>query len=119
VVCGAKGKTRKPSEIELDEKLVETTEQMVKQVKKVVGVLDKETQEPAVRLVKQAEQMVPLVERVIAQTRKRVLENKKVPSSEKVLSKQSHTHAPFPGDIRWCARRVWTAGSPRARSREG
>ena len=67
---------------------------MVKQVKKVVGVLNKETQEPAIRLVKQAEQMLPLVERVIAQTRKRVLENKKVPPNEKVLSLfEPHTRA--------------------------
>jgi transposase, IS5 family len=67
---------------------------MVKQVKKVVSVLSKETQEPAIRLVQQVEQMLPLVERVIAQTRKRVLENKKVPSNEKVLSLfEPHTRA--------------------------
>jgi transposase, IS5 family len=44
--------------------------------------------------VQQAEQVFPLVERVIAQIRKRVLENKKVPSSEKVLRLfEPHTRA--------------------------
>lgn len=67
---------------------------MVKQVRKVVSALGKEAQEPATRLVQQAEQVLPLVERVISQTRKRVLENKKVPSSEKVLSLfEPHTRA--------------------------
>ncbi|HEU5377947.1 MAG TPA: ISNCY family transposase [Ktedonobacteraceae bacterium] len=89
-----KGEDKEAEQKKLYEKLVETTEQMVKQVKKVVGMLNKETQEPAIRLVEQAEQMVPLVERVIAQTRKRVLENRSVPSSEKVLSLfEPHTRA--------------------------
>ncbi len=89
-----KGEDKEAEQKKLYEKLVETTEQMVKQVKKVVSVLGKEIQEPATRLVQQAKQVLPLVERVIAQTRKRVLENKKVPSSEKVLSLfEPHTRA--------------------------
>jgi IS5 family transposase len=89
-----KGEDKEAEQKKLYEKLVETTEQMVRQVKKVVSVLGKEIQEPATRLVQQAEQMLPLVEQVIAQTRKRVLENKKVPSSEKVLSLfEPHTRA--------------------------
>lgn len=89
-----KGEDKEAEQKKLYQKLVETTEQMVKQVKKVVSVLSKETQEPAIRLVQQVEQVLPLVERVIAQTRKRVLENKKVPSSEKVLSLfEPHTRA--------------------------
>jgi IS5 family transposase len=89
-----KGEDKEVEQKKLYQKLVETTEQMVKQVRKVVSVLGKEVQEPATRLVQQAEQVLPLVERVIAQTRKRVLENKKVPSSEKVLSLfEPHTRA--------------------------
>ncbi len=59
---------------------------MVRQVQKVAGLLGKDTQQVAKRLVQHAEQMVPRVARVIAQTRKRVLEGKKVPSGDKVFS---------------------------------
>ena len=89
-----KGEDKEAEQKKLYEKLVETTEQMVHQAKRVVSALHKEVQAPAARLVQQAEQFLPLVERVIAQTRTRVLENKKVPSSEKVLSLfEPHTRA--------------------------
>lgn len=89
-----KGEDKEAEQKKLSQKLVETTEQMVRQTRRVVSELPTQAEIPAQRLVTQAEQMLPLVERVIAQTRKRVLENKKVPSSEKVLSLfEPHTRA--------------------------
>src|SRR5216683_989264 len=60
---------------------------------------DKEAQQKAlyqqlIETTEQLEQVLPLVERVIKQTRTRVLEGKKVPSGEKVLSLfERHTRA--------------------------
>jgi transposase, IS5 family len=89
-----KGEEKEAEQQKLYQKLVETTEQMVQQTRKVVRVLSKETQKSARHLVQQAEQMLPLVERVIAQTRTRVLEGKKKAASEKVLSLfEPHTRA--------------------------
>jgi IS5 family transposase len=89
-----KGEDKEAEQKKLYQKLVETTEQMVKQTKRVVSALKPQTKPCAHRLIDQAEQVLSLVERVIAQTRKRVLENKKVPSSEKVLSLfEPHTRA--------------------------
>jgi IS5 family transposase len=89
-----KGEDKEAEQKKLYAKLVETTEQMVKQAKKVVQVLNQETEKLAQRLVQQAEEALPLVERVITQTRKRVLEQKKVPTEEKVLSLfEPHTRA--------------------------
>lgn len=58
-----KGEDKEAERKKLYQKLVETTEQMVRQARKVVSVLSKETQKPAHRLVQQAEQILPLVER--------------------------------------------------------
>ncbi len=89
-----KGEDKEAEQKKLDEKLVETPEQMVKQTTRVLHVLQKETQSPTHRLTEQLERILPLVERVIAQTRTRALENTKVPSSEKVLSLfEPHTRA--------------------------
>ena len=92
-----KGEDKEAEQKKLYEKLVETTEQMVRQAKKVVqvlSVLSQETEKVAQRLVQQAEQVLPLVERVITQTRRRVLEKKKVATEEKVLSLfEPHTRA--------------------------
>jgi IS5 family transposase len=89
-----KGEDKEAEQKKLYQKLVETTEQMVRQARTVVNVLNKETQELAQRLVQQAEQVLPLVERVITQTRRRVLENKKMAAGEKVLSLfEPHTRA--------------------------
>src|SRR6266567_8857625 len=71
---------------ELYQKLIQTTEQMVRQAQRVVAVLGKQTGQQARRLVTQAQQVLPLVERVITQTRTRVLESKKMASGQKVLS---------------------------------
>jgi IS5 family transposase len=89
-----KGEGKEAEQKKLYQKLVEVTEQMVRQARKVVNGLSQHKELSAQRLVQHAEQMLPLIERVIAQTRKPVLENKKVPSSEKVLSRfEPHTRA--------------------------
>jgi hypothetical protein len=64
------------------------------QTERVVHVLDEQSRSVAKRLREQAEQVVPLIKRVIAQTRSRVLEGKKVASADKVLSLfEPHTRA--------------------------
>lgn len=89
-----KGEDKEAEQKKLYQKLVETTEQMVKQTKRIASELQIQDQQPAQRLLGQVEQVLPLVERVITQTRKRVLENKKVPSNDKVLSLfEPHTRA--------------------------
>ena len=78
----------------LYEKLIQTTEQMVRQAERVVQALDAQTEAQALRLRTKAEQVLPLVKGVIAQTRSRVLEGKKVASADKVLSLfEPHTRA--------------------------
>jgi IS5 family transposase len=78
----------------LYQKLIETTEQMVRQAERVVKTLGEQAEGQATMLRTKAEQMLPLVKRVIAQARARVLEGKKVPSTEKVLSLfEPHTRA--------------------------
>lgn len=89
-----KGKDKEAEQKKLYQKLVETTEQMVQQARQVVRVLSKDMQKVAQGLVQQAEEVLPLVERVIKQTRTRVLEGKKAPAGEKVLSLfEPHTRA--------------------------
>src|SRR5439155_16939572 len=79
---------------ELYQKLIQTAEQMVRQSQQVVAALSEQTQQQAQRLLTQVQQVLPLVERVIAQTRTRVLEGKKVASDEKVISLfEPHTRA--------------------------
>jgi transposase, IS5 family len=76
------------------QKLIETAEQMVRQTERVVHALHQQTENTAMRVRAQVEQVVPLVKRVIAQTRSRVLEGKKVASADKVLSLfEPHTRA--------------------------
>ena len=79
---------------ELYQKLIQTAEQMVRQAQRVVAALGEQTGPQARRLVTQAQQVLPLVERVITQTRTRVLESKKMASGQKVLSLfEPHTRA--------------------------
>ena len=60
----------------------------------MVAALGQQTEQQATRLRTQAEAVLPLVKQVIAQTRSRVLEGKKVPSDQKVLSLfEPHTRA--------------------------
>jgi transposase, IS5 family len=89
-----KGEDKEAQQKELYQKLIETAEQMVQQSRRVVAILGQQTQQQAQRLLKQAKPLLPLVERVIAQTRSRVLEGKKVASGDKVLSLfEPHTRA--------------------------
>jgi transposase, IS5 family len=89
-----KGEDKEAEQKELYQKLIQSAEQMVQQSRRVVAVLGKQTQQQAQRLLKQAECVLPLVERVISQTRSRVLEGKKVASDQKVLSLfEPHTRA--------------------------
>jgi IS5 family transposase len=79
---------------ELYQKLIQTAEQMVRQAQRVVAALGEQTGPQARRLVTQAQRVLPLVERVITQTRTRVLESKKMASGQKVLSLfEPHTRA--------------------------
>lgn len=89
-----KGEDKEAEQKQLYEKLVTTTEQMVKQGKQVIHYLSRNQEKQSQRLREQAEQVLPLIERVIAQTRSRVLEGKKVASDQKVLSLfEPHTRA--------------------------
>lgn len=76
------------------QKLIETAEHIVRQTARVAHALEQRSERIAQRLREQAERVVPLVKRLIAQTRSRVLEGKKVASAEKVLSLfEPHTRA--------------------------
>ena len=67
---------------------------MVRQSQQVVRALGEQTERQARHLLSQWQQVLPLVERVIAQTRSRVLEGKKMASDQKVLSLfEPHTRA--------------------------
>ena len=86
--------TKEQEQRALYQKLIETAEQMVWQTERVVQPLQQRTETAAKRLREQVERVVPLVKRVIAQTRSRVLEGKKVASADKVLSLfEPHTRA--------------------------
>jgi transposase, IS5 family len=79
---------------ELYAQLIQTTEQMVRQSQQVIAALGEQTQPQAKRLLKGAQHVLPLVGRVIAQTRRRVLEGKQMGAEEKVLSLfEPHTRA--------------------------
>jgi IS5 family transposase len=89
-----KGEDKEAEQKALYQKLLETTEQMVQQTRRVVSVLSKQSQQQAKSLLEKAQQVLPLVERVITQTRTRVLEKKKMAAGEKVLSLfEPHTRA--------------------------
>jgi transposase, IS5 family len=89
-----KGQDKEAEQKALYQKLIETAEQMTRQASCVMQALRAQSTSQATRLFQEAESMVPLVEGVIAQTRSRVLEGKKVPSEQKVLSLfEPHTRA--------------------------
>src|SRR2546425_4068475 len=89
-----KGEDKEAEQKQLYQKLVETAEHMVRQATRVAQALSQQTQQQATRLRAEAEAVLPLVKQVIAQTRSRVLEGKKVPSDQKVLSLfEPHTRA--------------------------
>ena len=79
---------------ELYQELIQTTEQMVRQSRRVLAALGERTEQQAKQLVREVQQVLPLIERVITQTRTRVLEGKKMAAGEKVLSLfEPHTRA--------------------------
>jgi transposase, IS5 family len=89
-----KGEDKEAEQKQLYHQLVEITEHMVQQASQVMAALAEQTGQQATRLRTQAEAVLPLVKRVIAQTRSRVLEGKKVSSERKVLSLfEPHTRA--------------------------
>ena len=67
---------------------------MVRQSRRVIEALADQSEQLAKRLLASVEQVLPLIEAVIVQTRRRVLEGKKVASDQKVLSLfEPHTRA--------------------------
>jgi len=89
-----KGEDKEAEQKQLYQKLVETAEQMVQQATRVVAALGQQSEQQAKRLRTEAQAVLSLVKQVIAQTRSRVLEGKKVPSEQKVLSLfEPHTRA--------------------------
>ncbi len=89
-----KAEDKEAQQKELYQKLLETTEHMVRQSQQVMAALAGQTGQQAKRLLRQATEVLPLVKRVITQTRRRVLEGKKMASEQKVLSLfEPHTRA--------------------------
>jgi transposase, IS5 family len=89
-----KGEEKETEQKKLYEQLIQTAERMVRQSQQVVAALGEQTEQSVQRLLTQVQQVLPLVERVITQTRMRVLEGKKVTSDQKVLSLfEPHTRA--------------------------
>jgi transposase, IS5 family len=89
-----KGEDKEAQQKELYQQLIQTAEQMVRQSQQVVAALQQQSGQQAKRLLTPAQAVLPLVERVIAQARRRVLEGKKVDSEQKVLSLfEPHTRA--------------------------
>jgi len=89
-----KAEDKEAQQKELSQKLLETTEHMVRQSQQVMAALAGQTGQQAKRLLRQATEVLPLVKRVITQTRRRVLEGKKMAWEQKVLSLfEPHTRA--------------------------
>jgi transposase, IS5 family len=89
-----KAEDKEAQQKELYQKLIETTEHMVRQSQQVMAALGQQTGQQARRLLRQAQGVLPLVQGVILQTRRRVLEGKKMASGQKVLSLfEPHTRA--------------------------
>jgi hypothetical protein len=77
---------------------------MVRQSQQVMAALAKQTEQRARRLLTKAKEVLPLVEGVIAQTRRRVLSGKKMASERDPCSVSlNRTPAPFPTTkaVRW------------------
>jgi IS5 family transposase len=68
------------------QQLIEVAEAMVAQAQQVDAALHGQTRAAAQRLAETLDHYVPLVEQVIAQTTRRVLQDEQVPASEKVVS---------------------------------
>lgn len=88
------GEDKEAEQKQLYQKLIETAEHMVRQSRRVLAALADQTQAQAKHLLASVQEVLPLIERVIVQTRTRVLEGKKVTSEQKVLSLfEPHTRA--------------------------
>ncbi len=84
-----KGEEKEAEQKKLYEKLIQAAEQMVHQSRQVIAALGGRTEQHVQHLLTQGQEVLPLVERVIAQTRLRV-----VASDQKVLSLfEPHTRA--------------------------
>jgi IS5 family transposase len=93
-----KGEDKEAEQKQLYQKLVESAEHMVPQATRVEAALGQQGQRQATRLRSEAERILPLVNRVIAHTRRRVLQGKKVPSERDPSSASlNRTPAPLPG----------------------
>jgi transposase, IS5 family len=68
------------------EQLLAITRASVQQAREVVGTLREQCDQAAARLAQQLEGFIPLVEQVMDQTTRRVLEGESVPASEKLVS---------------------------------
>jgi IS5 family transposase len=89
-----KGEDKEAEQKQLYEKLIQTAERMVRQSRRVSEALSEHSEQQTRQLLTTVEEVLPLVERVIAQTRTRVLQGKKVASEQKVLSLfEPHTRA--------------------------
>lgn len=89
-----KAEDKEAQQKELYQKLLETTQHMVRQSQQVMAALGQQRGQQARRLLQQAQRVLPLVEGVITQTRRRVLEGRKMASDQKVLSLfEPHTRA--------------------------
>ena len=88
------GEDKEAEQKKLYEQLIETTEQMVRQSRRVLAALGEQSEQQAKQLLASVQEVLPLIERVIVQTRTRVLEGKKVASEQKMLSLfEPHTRA--------------------------
>ncbi len=88
------GEDKEAEQKKLYEQLIETTEQMVLQSRRVLAALGEQTEQQAKQLLASVQEVLPLIERVIVQTRTRVLEGRSVASEQKVLSLfEPHTRA--------------------------
>ncbi len=88
------GEDKEAEQKKLYEQLIETTEQMVRQSRRVLAALGEQTEQQAKQLLASVQEVLPLIERVIVQTRTRVLEGRSVASEQKVLSLfEPHTRA--------------------------
>ncbi len=104
------GEEKLKQQKDLYRRLIQTTQQMVQQAEQVQQALQEQVHSRAhkvvQRLLNSVKEVLPRIRQVIRQSRMRVLEDQKVPSSEKVLSlHEPHTRA-IPRNIRRSAGRV-------------
>src|SRR5438034_1289208 len=93
-----KGEEKLKQQKDLYRRLIQTTQQMVQQAEQVQQALGEQVHSRAhkvvQRLLSSVKEVLPRIRQVIRQSHMRVLEDQKVPSSEKVLSlHEPHTRA--------------------------